>query len=605
MILKNQTLNIKSNYKSMISYKDFSKSFQNNYWNCIGGGNHSPSGPGFNNKKGCNEEELSTHAFQKKFLQPTSTGLLPEHCIFELIKENVKVKPFYDIDKGFDSKEECDKNEIILLESFTDYIKTIYPLGVLSISTATGWKTKYYTKDKIKHSKLQYFMSYHIVINNYETTLLENKYFNESHGLYKKFDFVDKGIYRDTYGLLRCLYANKPWELKSPRFKVIFENDDPLSHLIQSNEDTNIGFNKIQSPPVSPVKSIKMKTIRIKKETIEPPNEEVINEEDDEEVKVITKKKEYEPVKMSVLFETLKLIKHKWLFYNDIIPVCMALFNECLKINELDDGLYFIKKWIKEGEPVWRSRNDRTTDDYNEFIPTQWKYWTKRNEKLTHERHKKLTFGSLKHWAKESLEQDDEEKYKWVLEQEKPYKELYYMNMKKIGINSKNGLDEYEGVPNEEGLIKFMNKKLIFVKSTGEYIVKDKKKVMIGDSEKLIDCWYLKNSVQVIDFFINESFFIKNIHDRWEEKNPFTIWRKSKQRREVHSIGFDPSNSSPDIFNLWNGFNISKEDCEEFDEKDSDPIKDHILNIWCKGDENSMNYILNLFAWYIQKPHIK
>jgi hypothetical protein len=39
--------------------------------------------------------------------------------------------------------------------------------------------------------------------------------------------------------------------------------------------------------------------------------------------------------------------------------------------------------------------------------------------------------------------------------------------------------------------------------------------------------------------------------------------------------------------------------------KEAQPILDHILNLWCRGNEEHYNYILNLFAHYIQKPHIK
>ena len=94
---------------------------------------------------------------------------------------------------------------------------------------------------------------------------------------------------------------------------------------------------------------------------------------------------------------------------------------------------------------------------------------------------------------------------------------------------------------------------------------------------------------------------------RGTEIHPFKLFKKSKQRREVYRIGFDPSKKSKktDIFNLFRGFGISYEDCKNNDISKCQPLLDHIKNIWCKKNENSFNYILNLFAHYIQKPHKK
>jgi hypothetical protein len=87
---------------------------------------------------------------------------------------------------------------------------------------------------------------------------------------------------------------------------------------------------------------------------------------------------------------------------------------------------------------------------------------------------------------------------------------------------------------------------------------------------------------------------------------PFLFWMKWGGRREVRAIGFDPTDKeNPDIFNVWNGYDISKEIAEKFDEEEARPILNHILHCWCNGDGEAFEYVLNYFAWILQFPHKK
>ena len=163
-------------------------------------------------------------------------------------------------------------------------------------------------------------------------------------------------------------------------------------------------------------------------------------------------------------------------------------------------------------------------------------------------------------------------------------------------------------------MLKFLNKKLIFVKETGDFIILDQKQVTKENGEvENKDCWFLKTTNKVKDHFSKENFtyFYELVTEDGErilqkkDFNPFKLWMEWTDRREVQSIGFDPRNKRDDIFNLWNGFSISKEEADASNEEDAKPILDHIKELWCKGDEETYNYILNLFSHYIQKPHIK
>jgi hypothetical protein len=78
----------KNNGGNMIEFKDFSKDFQSSYFN---------NSKAFNNSKKF-IERLDTNKFFKKYLDKKQTN------IFEVIQSHTKLKPFYDIDKGFETE---------------------------------------------------------------------------------------------------------------------------------------------------------------------------------------------------------------------------------------------------------------------------------------------------------------------------------------------------------------------------------------------------------------------------------------------------------------------------------------------------------------------
>ena len=166
-----------------------------------------------------------------------------------------------------------------------------------------------------------------------------------------------------------------------------------------------------------------------------------------------------------------------------------------------------------------------------------------------------------------------------------------------------------------------MNNRVIFVKETGDYIILDKKIIRKKNDDLItMPCWYLKTATKTKDHFLKEKFSFtyidgdpedemedgKEPSKKTEHFDPFKEWCEWIDRREVRAIGFDPrENSNKDLFNLWNGFNISKEDADQYDEEDAKPILDHIKSIWCKGDEDAYNYVMDYFSHIIQKPHVK
>ena len=403
---KTENKNIVDNY-NMIAFKDYSRDFQTSSFT------HKDGFVGsFNDKKAFNNckkyiDTMTTEDFNNCFLKKGCVN--PNHKIFEVLEKETKIKPFYDIDKGFKTEKEFKDQYENLFNGFKDFITEKLPKGELAITESHGWKKSNHTEDGVTTEVKNYAMSYHVVINGYETTIPEMRQFNEINDVYSTFDFVDTTVYR-TYGLMKCLNATKPWE---KRYKRISINPNPLSHLLQSNSETNTGFIKLDLPIIEtikkPFKKIKIKKSKKTKDT-------------DEEIEQITK--DYEPLKMAELFQTLLNIKNKWTSYDDIIKVGMGFYNECLLLNELEAGKIMLKSWIKAGEPTWRLRPDRSVQNWNEFLLLQWDYWVDRANKSD----SKITYGSLRTWAIESeinkKDKDINVKYKELSDINKKYLDI-------------------------------------------------------------------------------------------------------------------------------------------------------------------------------------
>ena len=99
--------------------------------------------------------------------------------------------------------------------------------------------------------------------------------------------------------------------------------------------------------------------------------------------------------------------------------------------------------------------------------------------------------------------------------------------------------------------------------------------------------------------------------------DPCMCWLKmdfpEKMKRE--RIDFMPLSGWDDggtAFNTFSGFTITKELAQNWVEhqewsknecmKNLEPLLKHILNIWCGSKETHYNYVLNWFAWCLQRP---
>mgnify|MGYP003627804949 FL=1 len=266
---------------------------------------------------------------------------------------------------------------------------------------------------------------------------------------------------------------------------------------------------------------------------------------------------------------------------NELIKICYDIttkysYDDWIKVGL---ALYNITAGHQDGLDVWDLWSKKDNMNYcKENLIVKWN-----NYMASPDSDKLLGIGSLKRWA----EQDNPKNLF--------YKE-YYRNAKLI-FNE--GVDvEVEGKANVDGVVDFFNKTLLFIKETGEFVITDIK----GNGE---DTWYLK-SLQKVKEHYEKYTFMDYFAKTPKMMNPFNLWKTSIKRREVRAIGFNPRTlDDPDIFNLWRGFKISPEIAEEYNVDDCKAILDHILRIWCRGNEDEYNYVLSWFAHILQKPHKK
>ncbi len=283
------------------------------------------------------------------------------------------------------------------------------------------------------------------------------------------------------------------------------------------------------------------------------------------------------------LQEIINILPEECFEYETWIKIGMAICNIC-------EGDY-----VGLGMYVDWSKRDEENFDLN-VIQSNWKRWKKRTGN-------KLGLTFLR-----KLKNKYEPKNKKSLEQ--------------VFIDGLTNVKYGKTISRaKKGMLNEMNNRVIFVKETGDYIILDKQIIRKKNEDDVImPCWYLKTATKTKDHFTKEKFSFTYVEgepdddDDSEEKgekktihvDPFKLWCEWIDRKEVRTIGFDPrEKANSDIFNLWNGFNISKEVADTYDEKQAQPILDHIKNIWCKNDDNAYEYVLNYFSHIIQKPHVK
>jgi len=496
---------------------------------------------------------------------------------FEWTDYQSKVKPYYDIDIFFNEGEEWERH----IEGFRNrYIKLFekyFPDGEIAIASSHGEKIKVETEKGIKKEKKGNAISFHFIINGYETTIPQLKKFNEMIKIYDQDPNIDKGVYRNG-GNMRCLYSNKPNDNRT--FVPDNFKDEPFKHLIQSCEWSNSDFKSIPakaSPPVSPISSDNEEAVEEEVKEENPVNIELDENSDDD-------MPEYKP----------KTIQKKSVDLNELQKIMEAISIEKFS-NDYDTwmrvgmALSHITDYSSIGLTYYHDFSKSSSSKYDpKAVDKMWK-----DSKDTSEHHEnKLGMTYLR-----SLYNKIEKKNK-----NQSLAQVFYDELKDGDYNSA-----------KLKMLEKMNERLIYIRETGEFIHLGTKLTIKDDGQKVeTPCWYLKKKMTTSDDFIKENFVYQYEVPSGKEGEtktikidviPFKFWMSWMGRREVRAIGFDPTDKeNKDIFNVWKGYDITEEIADKFDEDEAQPILDHIRDCWCNGDEESFEYVMDYFAHIIQKP---
>ena len=472
-----------------------------------------------------------------------------------------------------------------ILNKAKEELSKVFKKGELIISSSCGEKTNTWSVNKVRTTFTGYAVSFHIVVAGYECQVKDLELFNENTGL-NKLTGYDKSVYSDGQNF-RALYSSKAND-KRVKLPINYKGT-PALHLIQSTTFSNVGSNELpiyqkelieESPPASPPQSPKKEIVLELEEK---------QEEEDDFLPIVIQKRKYDS---SEIKNILDILPDSCYDYEDWVKIGMAIHH----VTEGDDiGLALFVDWSK-----------KDTDNFDlDLIKKNYKYWDKQKDNgknklgLTHlrklkEKYKPIDFNcSLEFIFTQYVNRRFEEKANSQYEEEREnnmYKNYYSAGIKEV--------------------LKIMNDRMIFVKETGDYIILDTQEIHKDGNIIVKDCWYLKVPTKAKDHYNKEKFIFypKSDNEKDEPINvdPFKLWCEWIERKEVRAIGFDPSEKpKKDIFNLWRGYNVSKELAETYSVEKAQPILDFIKEIWAEDNEDTYDYILNYFAHIIQKPEIK
>jgi len=234
--------------------------------------------------------------------------------------------------------------------------------------------------------------------------------------------------------------------------------------------------------------------------------------------------------------------------YEDWCKIGMICYNN---FEDLDEGYDIWREWTNKDEHFILEHNHRNR-----------KYMNNKYDSFDEQRNPKLTYRTLRKWANEDNPLN-------------PFEEAF----KKGG---------------DDALVMEMNKYCLYVRDIGNYII-------LNNNE-----WYLKKSGEANEYFDKYTFITKSPKGNDKVNNVFNTWRKNIKRREVDKIVYDPDPSSneKEVFNIWKGYAIKYEDVKTH-EGSCQLLLDHILYIWCQGNSDHFNYVLDWLAFKLQYPHKK
>jgi len=275
-------------------------------------------------------------------------------------------------------------------------------------------------------------------------------------------------------------------------------------------------------------------------------------------------------------------------------------------LNIIGDDCYEYEEWTKIGMAL---HNITDGDEVGFGLYNEWSKKDGGYDGIAELKKKWKSFGKKKTGNKVGLTFLKKLKEQYEPKEKKTLQAIFLSSLKNSDTGEGRGQAKIQ-------MLKEMNKRLIYISETSNFVVPTHQTIidyndegeMVNTKEK--ETYNVKPLKDVKLDFQKENFEFSFVDDEGKNKtikyNPLNEWLEWEDRCEKEKINFDPNNrENPFIFNIWSGYNIKKEDCENFDEAAAQPMLDHIKRIWCKDNEENYEYVMNYLAHIIQKPYKK
>jgi hypothetical protein len=408
-------------------------------------------------------------------------------------------------------------------------------------------------------------------------------------GFTEEKDGMDSSVYRT--GLMRLTFCSKKGQKRPLLPYYLGETEPDWFYELNNNVEAKfIYFKNSKWTYVNKYKEVDLTEYldyleaKNKKKEIENKKEEKIKEEyfSDESVKnCIMYDLQYLGDLLNIInvdrFSNYKnWMKLLWILRNQPFD-CFELFNNVSSKADKYEGIEKTKKLWDSSTPYkypytiatlkfW-AKNDNPDQGVNNVL----KQFENKTECFDPLHVKKLILDNCSEEFKEKLQ---------VRDKDKTIREiLKYIN--KFFIKLKN-----------------LNGKVVFLEQRNkETIIRDKKNFL----DLLEDCnikfkytVVKEENITTYDYPVSK---FKEIH------NAGRMWLASPLKRDIQHLTFYPDENKKfyDTFNMFKGMPINQELCENLENENVLPLQEHILNIWCKGDEKIYDYTIKLLAFYLQK----
>jgi hypothetical protein len=161
-------------------------------------------------------------------------------------------------------------------------------------------------------------------------------------------------------------------------------------------------------------------------------------------------------------------------------------------------------------------------------------------------------------------------------------------------------------------VLKYLNRFFIKIKNLGGKVLFVEQLGMatiMRDKKNLLD--FLEDGGLNFSYRLETEQGMKTVEypkEKGDIKNSCRLWLTSPLKASCQSITFYPDETKvfKNTYNLFKGLHITHEHANNTDlDSDINPLKNHILYIWCKGNKIVFEYTIKLLAFYLQNKHIK